>query len=820
MIRNLTAAGFIFTLMSVPLSAANVAAEMKRAEEFGKSAPSLLLRNELKTYWSADDSMLVYRINTGRDEHRFFKVDPESGAKSPAFDHEVLAAALGKATNGNVLPDKLPVEQLEPSIDSFRFRAFGKSWRYDIAGQQVSPDGQPPQDAELVAPEETMRSPRRSEAATELTIENGTAGEIELFWVDASGERKSYGKLPAGQSNTQQTYAGHVWLLADVSGQPLAGVKAPDNPSYARVTERVRPRPRPKDNLSPDGKWRALILNHNVVIEPAASGASVSLSSDGTENDSYTRPLKWSPDSKSLVAFREKKVEPRQIQIVQSSPPDQVQPKLKTIDYPKPGDAIPQPMPRLFDVEHHREIAIDPALFSNPWEISDLEWAADSSEFSFVYNQRGHQVLRIVAIRGDSGSARTVIEDTSKTFIDYSQKFFIRRLPATNEILWASERDGTNHLYLIDGISGEIKNPITKGHWNVREVVDVNTEKRELLLKVVGLPGQDPYHVHFVRVSFDGSGFTRLTSGDGTHRVEFSPNRKFIIDTWSRVDQPPVVELCRVGDGKLVAELERADDSALVQKGWSRPQRFTAKGRDGKTDIHGIIIRPVNFDPSKKYPVVEDIYAGPHDHFVPKAYFPWSGKNAMAELGFVIVSIDGMGTNWRSRAFHDVCWKNLMDSGFPDRIPWIKAAAETRPWMDLTRVGIYGGSAGGQSTLAGLLNHGDFYQVGVSDCGCHDNRMDKIWWNEAWMGWPVDECYARNSNVTHVDKLKGKLLLIVGEMDTNVDPASTAQVVAALQKANKDFEYQPIMNANHGAAETPYGKRRRAEFLIRHLVGE
>jgi dipeptidyl aminopeptidase/acylaminoacyl peptidase len=346
----------------------------------------------------------------------------------------------------------------------------------------------------------------------------------------------------------------------------------------------------------------------------------------------------------------------------------------------------------------------------------------------------------------------------------------------------------------------------------------VDEKKRQVLLKVVGVDGQDPYHSHFIRVNFDGSGLTRLTTGDGDHAIDFSPDRKFIIDTWSRVDQPPVVELRRADDGQRVAELARADDAALLKTGWCRPERFVAKGRDGKTDIHGIIIRPTHFDPAKKYPVIESIYAGPHDFFVPKTYFAWSGINTMAELGFIIVCIDGMGTNWRSKAFHDVCWKNLADSGFPDRIPWIKAAAATRPWMDLSRVGLYGGSAGGQSTLAGLLHHGDFYQVGVSDCGCHDNRMDKIWWNEAWMGWPVDESYARNSNVTHVAKLTGKLMLVVGELDTNVDPASTAQVVSALQKADKDFDFLLVMNANHGAAETPYGKRRRAEFLVRNLL--
>ena len=245
-----------------------------------------------------------------------------------------------------------------------------------------------------------------------------------------------------------------------------------------------------------------------------------------------------------------------------------------------------------------------------------------------------------------------------------------------------------------------------------------------------------------------------------------------------------------------------------------------AKGRDGRTDIHGIVIRPSNFDSGKKYPVIEDIYAGPHGFFVPKEWGLGLRQRTLAELGFIVVQIDGMGTNWRSRAFHDVCWKNLRDSGFPDRIAWLKAAAASVcPQMDLTRVGIFGGSAGGQSALAALLHHGDFYRAGVADCGCHDNRMDKIWWNEAWMGWPVGPEYAENSNVTHAAKLTGKLLLTVGELDHNVDPASTMQVVNALIAADKDFEMLVAPGRDHGAGERPYLVRRRMDFFVRHLLG-
>jgi len=593
--------------------------------------------------------------------------------------------------------------------------------------------------------------------------------------------------------------------------------------SSALITSKVKTAEKPQHkksdepSSSPDGKWRVVIRDMNPVIEPVAGGEPIPLATDGTKEESYTGPLQWSPDSKKLIVWRTREVETRKIHIVQSSPPDQLQPKLLTFDYAKPGDSIRQTKPCLFDIGSRRQITIDSALFANPWSIQSHFWVEDSSEFTFVYNQRGHQVMRIVGIRADSGAVRAILEDSNKTFVNYSDKYYLHRIPATRELVWASERDGYNHLYLIDEVTGKVKNQITKGDWNVRKVVEIDDGKRQLLLEVCGMPGQDPYHEHFVRVNFDGSGFTRLTASDGTHKIEFSPDHQWIIDTWSRVDQPPVVELRRADNGQLVAELERDDDSALRKTGWSRPERFTAKGRDGRTDIYGIIIRPTRFDPNRKYPVVEDIYAGPQNYFVPKKYFTWSNKNAMAELGFIVVSIDGMGTNWRSKAFHDVCWKNLADSGFPDRIAWIKAAAATRPWMDLTRIGIYGGSAGGQSALAGLLHHGDFYKVGVADCGCHDNRMDKIWWNEAWMGWPVDESYARNSNATHADKLTGRLMLVVGELDHNVDPASTAQVVAALQKAGKNFDFVPVMNSNHGAAGTPYGKYRQADFLVRNL---
>jgi dipeptidyl aminopeptidase/acylaminoacyl peptidase len=562
------------------------------------------------------------------------------------------------------------------------------------------------------------------------------------------------------------------------------------------------------------------LKDHNIVLRPADGGEEDALTTDGTAEHRYEGRFIWSPDSKQFVALRTRQGEEHKVYVIESSPKDQVQPKLHSYNYLKPGDRIRVTKPHLFDVAARKRVPIDDSLFRTPWMgVRDIRWAADSSRFTFVYNQRGHQVLRVVAVTPD-GSASTLVDETSKTFIHYSGKLFLRWLDKTHELIWMSERSGWNHLYLYDATTGKVKNPITQGNWLVRGVDRVDAEVRQIWFRAGGIrPEQDPYHIHYARVNFDGSGLTLLTEGDGTHETKYSPGRKFFVDRYSRVDLPPVTELRRTSDGSLVCVLERADWGELLKTGWKPPIRFVAKGRDGTTDIHGVIYRPVKFDPKAKYPVIECIYAGPHGAFVPKSFRSFYGPQATAELGFILVQIDGMGTNHRSKKFHDVCWRNLADAGLPDRILWMKAAAAQYPWMDVTRVGIYGGSAGGQSAAGAVMMHGDFYKVAVADCGCHDNRMDKIWWNEQWMGWPVGPEYAANSNVTLAKGLKGKLLLIVGELDRNVDPASTMQVVNALVKADKDFDLLVIPGVGHSAAGTRYGRRRQADYFVRHLLG-
>ena len=419
------------------------------------------------------------------------------------------------------------------------------------------------------------------------------------------------------------------------------------------------------------------------------------------------------------------------------------------------------------------------------------------------------------------GVVRSIIEETSKTFVNYSDKRYFYQLRYSDDLVWASERDGRNHLYLFDMSTGKMKNRITEGEWIVRSVDRVDEENKQIYLKAFGvLKGQDPYYAQLVRVNFDGSGFVMLTEGDGTHTWKWSPDGKYLIDTWSRMDLAPQTVLRDRQTGKEITVLEENSLEKLLKVGWTPAERFAAPGRDGETMIYGIVIRPSEFDVGKKYPVIERIYAGPQGFSVPKAFSTLVEEQELAELGFVVVRIDGMGTNWRSKAFHDRCYKDLKDAGLPDRIAWMNAASESRPWMDLNRVGIYGGLVGGQNALGALLWHGDFYKAAVADCGCHDNRMDKIWWNEQWMGWPVDQSYEDSSNVAHAKNLKGALMLIAGELDDNVDPASTMQVVNALNEAGKDYDLLLFPGGAHGVGfSNQYAVRRQRDFFVRHLMG-
>lgn len=570
---------------------------------------------------------------------------------------------------------------------------------------------------------------------------------------------------------------------------------------------------------SPDGKLKVFVHNYNVAIRNVESGDVTILSTDGSEKNYYNySSFQWSPDSEKLAAYRVIPGYDRKIHYVESSPEDQLQPRYLSRSYQKPGDVLDKNQPVLFHVDDRKQVNIDNNLFPNAYSNSSINWWEDGRAFYFEYNQRGHQAYRIIEVDGETGEPRALINEEPETFFSYATSRYRHYSKNGEEIIWMSERDGWRHLYLYDGVAGELKTQITQGDWVVRNVDHVDEENRQIWFRASGLDDdQDPYYIHYLRINFDGSGLTRFTKADGNHSVSYSSDREYYVNTWSQVDQAPVTELRRTSDQSLIMTLERADKSALVDEGWQAPEQFSAKGRDGETDIYGVIIRPTNFDPEKEYPVIEYIYAGPHDNFVPKSFIRYHQMMRMAELGFIVVQIDGMGTANRSKAFHDVAWRNLKDAGFPDRILWHEKVADTYSWYDNSRVGIYGRSAGGQSSTGALLFHPEHYHVAVSSVGCHDNRMDKIWWNEQWMGWPIGEQYSESSNIDHADKLQGNLLLVVGELDTNVDPASTYQLADALIKADKDFQFLSIPGAGHGSIGA-YEERKRRDFFVEHLL--
>lgn len=569
---------------------------------------------------------------------------------------------------------------------------------------------------------------------------------------------------------------------------------------------------------SPDGAYTAYLKNYNIYVKEQASGKERQISIDGTPGNYYSAYIQWSPDSKKVLSNRIRPVVKRFVYYVESSPSDQLQPKLHKQEYAKPGDELPFRHPCIYDVATGQAIIPSTDLFDHQYAVHGLRWEGDSKTVTFEYNQRGHQMYRVLELSAETGEVRPLIEESSRTFVNYSHRFR-QDLSNKQEIIWMSERDNWNHLYLYDRSMGMVKNQITKGEWYVRDIIRVDEDARQIYFSANGMvKDEDPYLIRYYRIDFDGTGLTCLTPDEGMHQAWFSSDMKYLVDTWSLVDKAPEAVLRNALDGKVAMPLETADITKLQAAGWCAPEVFSAKGRDGKTDMWGIIVRPTDFDPNKKYPVIEYIYAGPGSHYTPKTFSPfyWS-MSGLAELGFIVVQLDAMGTSFRSKAFEEVCYKNLKDAGFPDRIAWIKAAAAKYPYMDAERVGIFGASAGGQESTTAVLLHGDFYKAAYSACGCHDNRMDKIWWNEQWMGYPVGKEYEECSNVFNAHLLKRPLMLVVGEMDDNVDPASTMQVADALIKAGKDFELVVLPGVGHTLGNQ-YGDHKRYDFFVKNLL--
>ena len=779
-------------------------ADRETAQMLAKRLPAAVTGMEVHPTWAPNDSALY--IN---EAEQILRIDPETGKSTLMIDFKKVEKFTGYKT---------------PRIERFTIAENGDficlvtdTEAYTTIRithskiETVAPENDP------FALEQHQRYIPRSGAngpESAIIFINNTDQPAEIQWVDSAGLPTTYTTIQPGKCYRQHSFASHAWKAAGL------GFVAQNEPGIAYLKPIATPALKKiKIDLKqePQQKWQAFFRDYNLIVKKTDNGSETPLTTDGTAEHFYGGRTQFSPNGRYLIAMHETPGDERTIDLIEAAPADRLQPRTVTIAYDKPGDRIAQSKPVLFDLKTMEQIPLDDSLFPNPWDVSDFHWDPQSERFFFIYNERGHQIVRLLAVEAKTGKVAVVAEEKSDTFIDWTNKISAHHLDQTDEVLWMSQRSGWNHLYLINRKTGKTT-PITKGEWLVRSIEKIDEENRTLLLRIAGIyPDQDPYYIHYLRVGFDGSNPTLLTQANGTHVVNFSPEENYYVDTYSRVNLPPVHELHRASDGQKTKDLGKADITEMLKLHPNLPEPFIAKGRDGTTDIYGVIYRPSNFDPNKKYPVVEDIYAGPQDFFVPKAFSPWRGLQRLAELGFIVVKIDGMGTNWRSKAFHDVCYKNLKDAGFPDRIGWMKAAAEKYPYMDLSRVGIYGSSAGGQNAMRAVLDHADFYKAAYADCGCHDNRMDKIWWNEQWMGWPLDESYIASSNMEDAHKLGGALFLTVGMMDSNVDPSSTYQCVEELIKADKDFEFMAFPSGAHGAGMGTYGTRLRENFFIRHL---
>ncbi len=741
----------------------SVAAEaFARAERFlPDTAPNLVAHDQVQPEWMNDGNRFWYRDRT-LDGHGFKLVDPCAGTVESAFDHERLAVQLSQVTDEFFTAVDLP-------FDTFDFNS--------------------------------------EQGAIEFEV-NGTRWCCDL-----------------------KTYAcTRVDCVSKEDGEEI---------------------------LSPDEQWAVGLEEHNLYVRNMNSDEKIQITQDGEENTAYATPLpspivvagldeqggfeepdvQWSPDSSRFVTYQIDQQSAETLELVQSVPTDgTMRPRIYSYVYPLPGDEnTAMSSYYIFDAQTGKKTEINlppaPSVYYGPPRMQTLWWSNDGKQLYALRRERGYQSVRLFRVDPDTGDGQLLVEETADTGIDvgpgYGQggvdvkEWMV--LEDTSEVLWYSYRDGWGHLYLYDSCSGELKRQVTAGSWVVREIHHIDEQERMVYFTASGRePGKDPYYRHLYRISLDGGREELLTPEDADHEINVSPSGECYVDTYSRVDLAPV-SVFRQVDGSSEQVLEEADISRLKSMGWRPPVRFMAKARDGKTDIYGVMIFPTDFDEEKTYPVIDGIYAGPHTNRAPVRFAGgergpqfWQDQ-ALAELGFIVVNVDGLGMPYRSNRYRSFSYRNLADAGLADHIAAMHQLKDQYPCLDLDRVGIYGGSAGGYSSTQALLAYPDFYKVAVSWAGNHDHRMDKATWVERYMGLPVGDHYDEQSNVTMAKNLKGKLLLMHGDMDENVHIASTLKVVDALVKANKDFDLFILPNGIHRSGSDPYITRKRWEYFVRHL---
>ena len=767
LIRNAVLTAVLVSIAGGVTHGQGAVGDYQRAERFlGDNIKTLVYDGQVAPRWIGTSGRFWY-LKEGPAGKEFVVVDAAQGSRTPAFDHARLAASASRALGATYGAQNLP-------FDTLRFMDGDRTLRATGGGVAVTCD---------------LGTYACSRIA-EIGDEDDTA------------------------------------LRAGPPRPPAAG----DPPPRADIP-------------SPDKTLTAFVQNHNLWVRNLKSGETIELSRDGEHFYDYATPLPspvlmlqqgtedviqtpavfWSPDSTKIATYvMDQRNFPR-LTMTLSAPRDQFRPKYFSYAYPLPVDfVLPTAKLVIFDVVKRKQVPVAAKPLTQLYYGGPrVEWTADSRRFTYREIERGYEHVRLRDVDAATGVARTIVDETGGPLISNSI-LTTRAINGGREVIWSAERDGWNHFYLYDAEKAVLKNQITRGDWVIRAIDHVDEVNRVLYFTGAGREaGRDPYLRHLYRVSLDGSGLTLLTPEDADHTVSFSPDGTFFVDAYSRPDLPTVSVLRRADTGQVVKELERADASRLTALGWKMPEPFKAKAADGTTDLYGLIWRPTNFDPKKKYPVIENIYTGPQGAFVPKTFAAYRHQQqAIAELGFISVFVDGRGTALRSREFRNFSYKNLgQGSGGDDHIAVFKQMAAKYSSMDLTRVGVWGHSAGGYDSTHAILTHPEFYKVAVSSAGCHDNRMDKATWNEQWMGWPVGPHYEEQSNYTLAPNLRGKLFLAHGDVDENVPLPATIKLVDALVTANKDFDFLIMPNRMHGFSNDPYFVRRRWDYFVRHLLG-
>jgi dipeptidyl-peptidase 4 len=598
---------------------------------------------------------------------------------------------------------------------------------------------------------------------------------------------------------------------------------------------------KPNEVLSPNKRWAAFVKDHNLYLRDTSTGTLLQLTQDGVASWDYATPLPslhvmvdqgtedvkqpaavfWSPDSSKLVTYRLDSRNSGRFTSLQFVPPDQLRPRAFNYVYPLPGEVLAKAETIIFDIQSGKRIDVKSPPIELPFQDGPgYEWFPDSKSFNYNDDTRGNKVEELRVVDAATGEQKVLVREQGENYVDPGETFY-RFAEKTGEIVWSSERDGWNHLYLYDSKTGQVENQITQGSWVVRHIESIDEKDRRVYFTANGREkNEDPYQAHLYSVGFDGKGLTLLSPENADHSVSVSPDGTFFVDNYSRPDLPGETVLRRTKDGSDVRVLEKTDASALLKTGWEFAEPFHGKATDGTTDIYGLIWKPSNFDAAKKYPIVEFVYTGPQSFFVPKTFGDTLWLQSMSDLGFVVVMVDGRGTTGRSRAFHEFSYRNL-GGAFADHVAAIKQMATSRPYMDITKVGIFGGSAGGYGAAHAMLTFPEFYKVGEAISGDHDARLDKAWWNELYQGYPVQDDYAAQSNVTMANRLAGHLLIEHGDIDDNVHPVETMRFADALMKANKDFDMLFIPNMFHGESgeHALYLVRRRWDYFVKYLMG-